>query len=245
MAEDANSLGTNVVVLRGPTALTMTLASAESSTVWIQNWAVCEPLPEGEAEKLPAYIAAYEAGLAPADVKAFAVGIKPLVDWVQQFGVIPLSADTDARRRQIADIVASYRVDLGDIPADLIETAFRRAKGSHVFRNLPLPGEVRAQIADELARRQSKLLRLKTAEMIARRRRQEAPFEREIPSPETAERVSVLVKEACTNLSSMTPEARSGAEEAERDEDRAEAVRRVTAETKWMRLVPKPWERRA
>lgn len=92
-----------------------------------------------------------------------------LVQWVERFGVVPLSDASAQRKTQIADIVRGYRAALSDLPSDVLLRAVLDTTRTHRYRNLPLPADIRTHADAELRARQTRLLRLKTAQQIAER----------------------------------------------------------------------------
>jgi hypothetical protein len=229
----------------------MTPALAASSTAWITRWTLADPLPPGEAAKLPAYLAAAEQHAAPASTEAFAVAMKPLVDWVQVFGPALEPSEQDGgrpgvRRAQIADIVRGYREPLADLPGDLLADAVKTVVARHRYRNLPNPGEIRAHAEDLLRERNDRLRRLRTAamkaQMEAASRPDDTPRER---TPEQIAEAERMAAEAKRVLAEAKPQAIPGtpADLKPEDTDYRAACRRVAEETKSFRRIPKPWDR--
>jgi hypothetical protein len=133
-----------------------------SSPSWLQRWQTSEPLPSGvTAEAISRVIAAHDAALQPAPAEVFAVSVDRVFAFARTFNIaVP---DTKAA-------VRFYRDGLADIPADLLDLAMRRAVDGWKWGNrLPMPADIKAQIAPELAARKLALARLKTAEMKARK----------------------------------------------------------------------------
>ena len=96
--------------------------------------------------------------LTPCDPKTFAVLMKNLMTWATGFGV---------KTPDMAVITASYRAHI-DLPADLMAVAVDRAMRDWKWGNrLPLPGELRGFVADELAERVLDQLRLRIARLKA------------------------------------------------------------------------------
>ena len=217
-----------------------------SSTHWLTAWNPAEPLPEGAAEQLPALVAGAEAAIIPADVRAFAVAMDELAQWVERFGVIPLSENEAKRTAQIADVVRGYDAALSDLPADLLLAAVRKTIATHRFRNLPLPADIRAHAEDELAERKARLLRLKTAAIIAEREAK-ARDEYSAPRERTPEQIAAAAEMAAkVNRMEVAPKPvpKALGDLKPEETDRREAIRRVMAETKGFRRIPKPGERR-
>ncbi|PWC69129.1 hypothetical protein TSH7_01405 [Azospirillum sp. TSH7] len=189
-------------------------------------------------------VEAAERAVAPADVKAFAVAMDALVQWVEVFGVIPLPADPDKREAQIGAIVAGYRAPLADLPADVLVNAVRATIANHQFRTLPMPADIRKYAEAELRERQARMLRLKTAQQIAERQAKttaDYAFPRERTHEQIAgfsavvaavSRIDAAPKAMPTERSDLHPE----------DDDRRAAILRVQQETRGLRRIPKPWE---
>ena len=60
-------------------------------------------------------------------------------------------------------LLARYLGALHDLPANLLALAIKRSTAAHRHHTLPLPGDIRATVSEELARRRLALLRLQTA----------------------------------------------------------------------------------
>lgn len=110
--------------------------------------------------------AQFDAALAPADGKAFAVQIDRLfrrarlwrIDLPQQArnaAGVPIGPDP------IAEMVEDYRADLGHLPADLLEKCITWAcqNWRNGFR-LPMPSELLEPVAADLARRKRERMKL-------------------------------------------------------------------------------------
>jgi hypothetical protein len=133
--------------------------------------------------------------------------------------------------------VDDYLEAFEDVPLDLVQKACKNARLNLKF--FPKPAELRAAILDELAERRHALRRLKTAEVKAAPRLPEPKRERtpeEIAAAaamvEAVSKLDIAPRAMPTDRSDLKPE----------DTDHREAVRRVMAETRAFRKVPKPWE---
>lgn len=224
-----------------------------SSTAWITRWTPAEPLPLGEGANLPAYIAAAEQHTAPASVEAFAVAMKPLVDWVQRFGPALEPTEQDGgrpgvRRSQIADIVRGYRELLADLPGDILAEAVKAVVGRHRYRTLPSPGDIRACAEDAVRERNDRLRRLRTAklkaDMEAKTRAAEPTGPRE-RTPEMIAAAEAMAAEARRVLAEAKPHTmpKEPGDLKPDESDYRAACRRVAEETKAFRRIPKPWDR--
>ena len=120
-------------------------ASLEATRGWLERAVAAgmETIPPDVVAGLPAAVAEAEAALAPASPQAFAVTIKRLTDYVEAFG-LPAPAPSAA--------AAVYREALGDLPAELLAEAVTRTVRTHKFHVLPKPGEIRATVAEDLAK---------------------------------------------------------------------------------------------
>lgn len=100
-------------------------------------------------------IAAFQAALAPADARVFAVAMDELLAFGRSFNIgVP-----DPK-----GAVAAYRQALSDLPGDLILQAVRAAVASWAWGNrLPMPADLRALITDELWRRKRALTKAEAA----------------------------------------------------------------------------------
>lgn len=238
----------NIVPLPGRTAKTLPPAVLESSTVWLTAWTPAEPLPPEVRGQLPVLVASAESSLVPADVQQFAVSMDELMQWVERYGVIPLDTNPARRRAQIADVVRGYDAALADLPADILLSAIRETIRTHKFRTLPMPGDIRAFAETELRERQTRLLRLKTAAMIAEREakaRAEYSAPRERTPEQTAAAAAMVQAVRAVPVEPKAMPAEPGDLKPDPVADHREAVRRVAEETKAFKRVPKPWERPA
>lgn len=163
----------------------------------LQNWTAADPLPVDIAEAVPSALAMVERELEPADQKAFYCAMDKLLAWIEQFGVIALASEPARRKEQMRAIIASYRAALSDLPSDLLLIAIDRTTAQHRFRNLPLPGDIRAAVEGELMERKRLRDRLRTVELMAQYRatEEQARFKRRASEAEKAE-VERVVRES-------------------------------------------------
>lgn len=122
----------------------------------LRGWAPADPLPDGlDRAELVRAGRELRASIEPADIKARAVVLKGLLDMARAFN-IPVP---DAKAASDA-----YLDGLASLPLDLLELAVARVRASWTWgMRLPLPGEVKAMVADELSRRQRDLFRARLA----------------------------------------------------------------------------------
>lgn len=104
----------------------------------------------------------------PADPRALAVALGELSSWVEDFGIVALPEDAEERRAKLTRICARYAEHLSDMPSDLVVAAVRATVRTHRFRNLPLPGDIRAIAAAELANRAVLCNRLRSVLRVGR-----------------------------------------------------------------------------
>ena len=235
-----------------PTPPNRMLAELVSSLPWLTNWSPTEPVPSEGAARLPAAIATAREALKPCDARAFAVAMDRLIAWGERFGLVVMDGAPEAREAGVRGIVGDYRAALADLPADLLAGAVQTVIATYSvepnrFRRLPLPGDLRAKVADMLAERRMLVRRLETAAFVARRlKRVERPEPpRRPPTPEQAVRVRAQVQAVSEALAGVNPVPARRDDDATVPSDRAAIVRRVTAETAGRRRIPKPWERAA
>jgi hypothetical protein len=241
----------NIVPLPGLSGLMTSLASPASlraATSWLTVWTPADPVPDGEPTKLPAYVAAAEEQIRPANQKEFAVSMLPLIEWVQRFEVVPLEPTEKEggrpgkRQEQIAEIVRGYRQDLSDLPADLLAIAVKRTLEGYRYRKLPMPGDIRMRADEQLSERRFLLMRLKTAADIAKRSKPEPMVPRE-RTPQSAEMAARMV--AAVNSIDAEPKkvpAEPDDLRPEKDSSPAAVNRRVQESLQGFRRIPKPWE---
>ena len=146
-----------------------------------------DTLPADYRSKIAEHLPKVRATLEPASAEAFAVAMDGFVGWIEAFGVIPLPpADSPERLARIGLIAARYREHLADLPADLVELAFKRVMAAATFSKLPLPGEVRKAVAAELAERKVALHRLEAAHRFGRFAPQPVPPEERVRPEQVA-----------------------------------------------------------
>lgn len=121
------------------------------------------PVSDEISEKLPSAIEHLERSLAVAGTRATLVMLDRLFTWAQTFGLLRGNSAAELKDR-IAKATEFYRSALDGLPPDLIDLAVQRTiDQGHRWQTLPLPAELRAIVADDYARRQLTLNRLKTA----------------------------------------------------------------------------------
>ncbi|WP_019646182.1 hypothetical protein [Novispirillum itersonii] len=131
----------------------------------LTGWTPVEPLPPGiTADGLRQELARLESAAHPASPE----------DWAVLIGLLRRLAT--AFRIEVDDwalLTRLYAEGLRDLPADLLRLAVQRVIGhwANGYR-MPLPGEIRAEVATELAERVGAMARLRTAAMVAGRMRQ-------------------------------------------------------------------------
>jgi len=182
--------------------------------------------------------------------------MKPLVEWVQRFGIVPLEPTEQqggrpgVRRAQVAEIVRGYRDALADIPGDILADAVKTVVDRHTYRNLPTPGDIRVRAETEMRGRNDILRRLRTAkiraDMDARGRADEpgdAPRER---TPEQLAAAAAAKEAALQALSAgpvrVVPAQRDDL--VQRDDSTAAARRRVAEGLAGFRKIERnaqPW----
>lgn len=195
-------------------------------------------------------VAAAEQHVQPTNAQAFAVAIKPFIDWVQRYGVIPLEkpeadgGEPGRRRQQIADIVSGYREDLGDLPTDVLCDAVKKVVGGYRYNSLPKPGDFRAVADAEMRERNNRLRRLRTAAIFAERVSGDGSdfSETRERTPDQIAAASRMAEQVRSIPVEIKPVPARKSDQKPEDTDTKEAVRRVMAETSGMRRIPKPWE---
>lgn len=120
------------------------------------------PIPESTAKRLPSAIAELSQALEPATPRDMAVALDRLWKWARTFSLIPGATEREVAER-IKNATGFYRQALDGLPPDLLAVAIQRVTESHQWHTLPKPAEVRSAVADDFARRQLALNRLKTA----------------------------------------------------------------------------------
>jgi hypothetical protein len=151
------------------------------------TWTTSEPVPTELIAKLPAALAASERSLKPMSRKSFVVILDGLFAYVEQMGLVPLPTDDGRRIEWLRDTRNIYYDACGDMPEDLFEQAVKQTIKTHQYRNLPLPGDIRAKVAVELSERKFLDAKIKTAAFFAQRQGQQAarrqPPVREVRKP--------------------------------------------------------------
>lgn len=119
----------------------------------LKGWQAHEAIPEGvRVEEVEVAIRKVTETMAPASFKGFAVAMKRMMDFGAAFGIV---FDPEA-------VLEIYRETLSDLPDDLLNLAIGRAKEKATWdRRLPMPGEIRRFVSDELAARNLRLNRLR------------------------------------------------------------------------------------
>lgn len=136
---------------------------------------------------LSAVVASYRAAIQPAaSDEAFAVALDELLRFARAFNVaLPARRETDSRA-PVTVITEIYRQAMDDLPEDLIVLAVRRAVKTWTWGNrLPMPGDLRKLVADDLHQRRRDLAR---AEAALRKVAATAP----IPSDPTPEELAAV-----------------------------------------------------
>jgi hypothetical protein len=136
--------------------------------VFNPGWKPSEPLPAKYRGRIEQALPIAERALQPASPEAFAVAMAELFDWIEDFGVIPLPADPEARGAKLERLTERYQATIGDLPDDLLITAIKRTTMAAVFRVLPLPGEIRKHVEAEIAQRRLALVQLRAAARFGR-----------------------------------------------------------------------------
>lgn len=150
---------------------------------WLENWTVSERLSAGCRPAVEAAVAMLEASLAPAGAKERAVALGILFDWVAAYEVARIPDDPEERRVWVAQKMAAYSQDLADLPADLLMQAVDVVRRTRRYSSLPLPGDLRAAVAEPLAVRRAALNK---ARLALRLNRFEAPPERPVSADDVA-----------------------------------------------------------
>ena len=147
-----------IVPLDRPTAT----SSPPSIAAWLDRWEpwmttqILVPLAALTAARIEA-----ETALTPADERAATLALAELFRWARLFGL--KLDDLEATARE-------FREALADLPAGLLTQAIGMIRRTWHYPSLPLPGDLRRQVTDELARRRMLATKLRQAE--ARRREQ-------------------------------------------------------------------------
>ncbi len=194
-------------------------------TSLLHGWSPEQPVPADAIPLLPKAIEAYSHAVQPADKKAWLVIMDRFLNWIERFGVVPVPMEPTERNRWRMDLIFDYRDALADLPADLLEQAIKQVMATARYRVLPMPGDVRAIVADELRKRQDQLNRLTTAQILSKRAPD--PQFRTVPTQEdraaaiaACARIKTMLAEAGTPLSGPLVKKIGGT-----DDDRREASR--------------------
>jgi hypothetical protein len=162
-------MASNITPFPGPISAQLSKLDASLPTLLINDeWTLAEPLPASYRERLPEALHLAEHALEPVSQDGFYEEISELIEWAGIFDLMKLPNDLKERTRQITKLAGMYRHTLGDLPPDLLHKAIQLTMQKHSWSKLPLPGDVRSYIAEDIARRNLRLLRLKTAQMYAR-----------------------------------------------------------------------------
>lgn len=173
------------------------LSQLQSTRAWVLAWQPHEPVPEAVVPTLGPCLAAARTALTPAGERELASLVRALVGFGKAFA-IPVP--------EPKALSAIYAATLRDVPSDLLAVAVERVMAGHKFgMRLPLPGEIRAEIAEELAARKLTMLRLELA--IARAPKPE-PAGPPV-SPETRAQVVAMVQAFAASMRvDLPPEPR-------------------------------------
>jgi hypothetical protein len=107
--------------------------------------------------------------------KAFVVSLDRLLAYVEQMGLVLLPTDEGKRADWMRATRNVYYDACSDMPEDLFDQAVTMTIKTHQYRNLPLPGDIRAKVEAELSDRKFLSTKIKTADFFVRTRGQEAP----------------------------------------------------------------------
>jgi hypothetical protein len=141
-----------------PAALTKSAKPlSPASPAWLAGWKAADTLPASARAEAQACIPALEAALVPADEAVMGVAIHRLLDWIVDFGIVPLPVDQKARQSYLARLAARYDEHLRILPPDLLLACVEETMAAHRFRNLPLPADMIARVSAEFGRRKTAL----------------------------------------------------------------------------------------
>ena len=145
-----------------PTDRPIAKFSMQFIEAWLDRWEpwITAQIPVPLVTLTAARIEA-ETALTPADERAATLALAELFRWARLFGL--KLDDLEATARE-------FREALADLPADLLTQAIGMIRRTWHYPSLPLPGDLRRQVTDELARRRMLATKLRQAE--ARRREQ-------------------------------------------------------------------------
>ena len=143
---------------RSANQITPQFSAPADLTAWLTGWAA---VPFHERAKVPATMgaaltaeaAAAQASLAPADPKAFAVGLAKLAAFCRAFG---MAFDAEA-------LSVIYRDSAGHLPSDLWLEAVTRVTRSWKYQSPPKPADLIASVELEMKQRRKRLHLAKTA----------------------------------------------------------------------------------
>ncbi len=124
---------------------------------WLAGWKPTDRLPHAARAEAEGCIPGLEAALQPADPKALALALTKLLDWIGDFGIVPLPVDAAARDAYLTRLAGRYREHLARLPADLLMRCVDETMAAHRFRNLPLPADMIARVSAEWGRRRNAL----------------------------------------------------------------------------------------
>jgi hypothetical protein len=167
------------------------------------RWSPAEQVPSEVIPQLPELIAFAHQSIQPAMPETWAIVMDGFIRWIERFGVVALAPkDTKERREYIAGLVSDYRNALHDIPDDLLQEAFEKTIQNHRYRNLPLFGDIRAYVDDELRDRKRRFDKLNTAKFMLSYRPvvESPPIDRKPPTKEEKEMVRRINEVTRANL---------------------------------------------
>lgn len=116
-------------------------AALQSCEAWLRAWQPGETVdyPRAMIQTIRSRI-----NLRPASPQAFSVMMDRLWQFAETF---------DMPTPKIEQASAIYTQTLGDLPEDLLEKAIDRIKAEWRYRSLPKPGDIKATVAEDLAKR--------------------------------------------------------------------------------------------
>lgn len=89
------------------------------------------------------------------------MALRQITDYLIAFGLLKPDA--------AEPVIDAYAAVLFEMPDDLLPVAVSRLTAEWKWGRLPLPADLTKTVADEIARRQTTALRLRTAEIVAQR----------------------------------------------------------------------------
>lgn len=160
-------------VTRLPTAATMTqalsrLVATLPALSLRDEWQVSSPLPAEYQGLLPEALRMAESSLVPVSNADFFDAIGTFLDWCDLLGLRSFPEDQQERAKLMSRLALAYYQTLSDLPPDLLVIALAKIQHEHRWRNLPLPADIRAAVAEDLENRQRIRRRLKTAIKLGR-----------------------------------------------------------------------------